>query len=215
MKAKCIIENEIVTKGKEYLILGGECLYEGDNIKCISNIYVQIDCGSIALLPSDFFATIELCFDNYSFKDDKKNEFACYPIAYKHFWSMLYEDREGYVDDYLKAKEDLNTAKEILYKEFSLEDIKSRIEEENLDERDFIFKYLSVIMDDRFIDVAINFIKRSMMSDMKYYEVYEIFKYLAFFNKQAICDFFSDYIINDYWENDKINEVVYNYNFDD
>ena len=124
---------------------------------------------------------------------------------------MLYDDSHDGIKDYIKAKNDLKMAKMILYKEYLLEELRVRILKDCLDERDFIFEFLRVEQNDSFIGLAIDIIKNGIKDRVRYFEVDEIFRYLASFKSKSVEDFFIEYMSVDVWENEEINSIVYNY----
>lgn len=214
MKAKCISnknEKQTITIGNSYVIFAGRCLKDDVGSKLIESIYIQDDNGSIGIYDTTDFQIQSISFEKYTFALKNQDEFFINSIAYDGFWSMFYNDSQEGIEDYYKAKQDLKTAKMILYKEYSLEELRLRIINDSLDERDFIFEFLRIEQNESFIGLAIDLIKDGMKERVKYFEVDEIFKYLASFKNKSVDDFFVEYMSNDVWENEEINSIVYNY----
>jgi len=211
MKAKCIVDNEYgITKNKNYIIFGGK-YFENEGIKEIKKLHIQNDNGGFAEYSDKYFEISNDNINEYVFNTNS-GEFAFNSIAYPEFLSMLYEDRKEFVSDYLKAKKDLKEAKYCLYSEYSYKDLEERILDENADDEiDFIFSYLKERKDDRFLDIAIDFIKNAIKNNRKAYDVICIFEYLAIFKYESVNEFFVEYMTDDYWGDAEINGIVYNY----
>ncbi len=214
MKAKCISnknEKLSITIGNSYVIFAGRCIKNDVGSKLIESVYIQDDSGGIGIYDTIDFQIQSISFEKYSFVLKNQDEFIVNSMAYDGFWSMFYSDSQDGIEDYYKAKQDFKTAKIILYKEYSLEELRVRILNDNLDERDFIFEFLRIEQNDSFIGLAIDLIKEGMKEKVKYFEVDEIFKYLASFKNTSVEDFFIEYMSDDIWENDEINSIVYSY----
>ena len=214
MKAKCISnknEKQTITIGNSYVIFAGRCLKDNGGPKVIESIYIQDDSGSIAIYNTSDFHIQSISFENYTFLLKNQHEFFANSIAYDGFWTMLYDDSHDGIKDYIKAKNDLKMAKMSLYKEYLLEELRVRILKDCLDERDFIFEFLRVEQNDSFIGLAIDIIKNGIKDRVRYFEVDEIFRYLASFKSKSVEDFFIEYMSVDVWENEEINSIVYNY----
>ena len=214
MKAKCISnknEKQAITIGNSYVIFAGRCLNNNVGSKLIVSIYIQDDSGSIGIYDTTDFQIQSISFEKYTFVLKNQDEFLVNNIAYDGFWAMFYNDSQDGIEDYNKAKQNFKTAKMILYKEYSLEELRVKILNDSLDERDFIFEFLRAEQNDSFIGLGIDIIKDGMKERVKYFEVDEIFKYLASFKSKSVEDFFIEYMSDDVWENEEISSIVYNY----
>ena len=58
---------------------------------------------------------------------------------------------------------------------------------------------------------AIKRIKNAMEGNSKWYEVEKAFEYLTSFKDERVMKFFTEYLSVDYWENDIINNLIYDY----
>jgi hypothetical protein len=214
MKAKCISnknKKRSITIGNSYVIFAGRCLKNNVGSKVIESIYIQDDSGSVGIYDTTDFQIQNISFEKYTFVLKNQDDFLANNIAYDGFWAMLYGDSPDGIEEYNKAKHDFKTAKMILYKEYSLEELRVRILNDSLDERDFIFEFLRIEQNDGFLELAIDIIKDGMKDEVRYFEVDEIFKYLASFKNKSVEDFFIEYTSVDVWENEEINSIVYNY----
>lgn len=214
MKAKCISnksDKHTITIGNSYVIFAGKCLINDNGLKLIISISIQDDSGSIGIYDTTDFLIQSISFEEYTFVTKNQDEFLVNSISYDDFWTMFYNDSQEGLEDYHKAKRDFLAAKMILYKEYSLEELRVRILDDNLDERDFIFEFLRIKHEDSFIELAIDLIKDGMKKRAKYFEVDEIFMYLSSFKNKSVEDFFVEYMSDDVWQNEKINLIVYNY----
>jgi len=213
MKAVCISKevNSSITVGKSYVIFAGKCRMNADNNREIMNICIQDDSGSIGFYDSSNFNILIQTFNKYSFTSKDQCDFMFDNISYDGFWSMFYNDSQERINDYIRAKKDFIQAKLCLYQEYSLDELRLNIMTDNMDERDFIFDFLKKERNTNFIQFAIQLIKQGMENGVKYYEVEEIFKYLASFKNKMVENFFLELIVEDVWENEKLNEIIYNY----
>jgi len=142
MLAKCTADNIYgISKNKKYIILCGK--YSSGYDKQIESIRIINDDEGLIEYSSEYFDISAENENKYVFNSED-NTFCFNSIAYPEFLSMLYEDRPEYISDYIKAKEDLKTAKYFLYSEYSYDDLKERIcsTSPDNDEYDFIFQYL-------------------------------------------------------------------------
>jgi len=214
MKAKCFSNKSAeqgITIDKSYVIFAGTCIEDKYGYKTITNIYIQDDLGSLGIYNVKYFNIQSISFDKYSFVSENQAEFLFDTIAYDGFWSKFYSDSPEGLEDYLKAKQDFKKAKMLLYREYTSDELRLRILTESFDERDFIFEFLRVQGNDSFIELAIGLIKDGIEKGVKYYDVEEIFRYLASLKNELVNDFFIEYMSDDVWENENINDIVYNY----
>lgn len=197
------------TVDEGYLIYGGNYLTDEESgHKCIVEILTQDNNGSLVWVSAKSFLIIDMDFGKYIVKKDSFM-FKC--IGYEDFISNYYEDRPEKFEFYKKAQSDFFAAKLELYEELSEEMLEKRIMCATQDEQDFIFDYLRIKKNGNYINLAIERIRNAIDKNGKWYEVDKEFEYLASFQSKIVMDFFVEYLTEDYWENDTINNIIYTY----
>lgn len=209
MIAKCITKKMNLQINKIYLVFGGRYSENLDGKKIITEILTQVDSESLFYINASFFSISNLDFSHYNLMEE--GIFVYENIAYEDFISNYYEERVEEYDKYKKAQEDFLTAKMCLYDELSDEIIEERLNNEHQNEQDFIFEYLRIRKNSKYISFAIEKINRAINSNGKWYEVDTAFKYLSTFKNEIVSDFFIKYMLDDYWGNQDINKIVYDY----
>lgn len=209
MIAICKIEKEIsFTYDEVYLIYGGNYLIDDEGNKHIIEILTQDDNGSLVFVSASSFMISALNFEKYIVK---KDSFAVKCIGYNDFLANYHEDCPDKVEYYKKAQSDFFKAKLELYEELSDEMLERKLVRASQEEQDFIFDYLCAKKNDNYIIWAVGEIRNAMNENKKWYEVHKKFEYLASFKNEMVRDFFTDYLLQDYWGNDLINNIIYNY----
>lgn len=210
MIAICRTEKEInFTYEEGYLIYGCKCLIDKQNErKVITEILTQDNNGSLVYVSADSFLIPDIDFSKYRFIN---TEFFYKSIAYEEFLTYYHEDRIDKIKFYEQAQKDFLEAKSELYEELSDDMLERRLINLDQDERDFIFDFLRLKNNDKFIMWAIKRIKTAMDENRKWYEIEKAFEYLTSFKDERVMKFFTEYLSMDYWENDIINNLIYDY----
>ena len=210
MIAICTTEKEInFTYEEGYLIYGGNYLIDKQNErKIITEILTQHNDGSLVYVSADSFLIPDIDFGKYRFIN---NGFFYKNIAYEEFLTYYHEDRMDKIKFYEQAQKDFLAAKLELYEELSDDMLQWRLDNLDQDEQDFIFDFLRLKNNDKYITWAIKRIKNAMERNRKWYEVEKAFEYLTSFKDKRVMKFFTEYLSMDYWENDIINNLIYDY----
>ena len=208
MKIKCI-ENKgcpYITVNKNYIVYAGEFTVE-DGFKEYSVFKIEDDYGSVIPYESKYFSIIINNNTNYIKEEvgENKYEFNYKIIAYKEFWSMLYDEAGGSIEDFRTAKNELYRS------ELNKEEILNRLGSDNIDERNFVVNLLTEDKNQEFIEYIIKICKIQSDQWKDNYNLETLFKYLSGFKDETINQFFIDYLSENEKGNEKSDKIVYNY----
>lgn len=208
MKIKCI-ENKgcpYITVNKNYIVYAGEFTVE-NGFKEYNVFKIEDDYGSVIPYESKYFSIISNNNANYIKEEvgENKYEFNYKVIAYKEFWSMLYDEAGNSIEDFRVAKNELYRS------ELNKEEILNRLGSDNIDERNFIVNLLTEEKNEEFIENIIKICKTQLDQWKDNYNLDILFNYLSGFKNETINEFFIDYLSENEKGNKKLDKIVYNY----
>lgn len=208
MKVKCIDNSNqpALTINKNYIVYAGEFTLN-NGIKEYTLFKIENDYNSIIPYNSKYFTINSNNNNDYVDEQLAENKYAFNyrSIAYWEFWSMLYDEAGNSIQDYTIAK------KELYRSELNTQEILKKLNNDDIDESNFIVELLREDKNCEFIDDIIRICKIRLNEWNDTSDLDVLFIYLSEFNHETINDFFIDYLSENEKGNEKLDKIVFKY----